>query len=248
VETTLKEIPYKKIALKVGRIVGRVYTTTFETQEVAVLKVDEITEEHTKLGSLSHPNIIPLLGYAARPPKSFRLILPYHYPYSLSQKLFSQDYTVENGMCWAQEVCNGLVALHSAGLLHLNLNLESVVFNQEEHVVLTNMNCLTPEGITDTAESLPFVAPEILAPTILADGTDEKPGKCADIYSFGVLLFCLAEQKKPSIIAEDKRETLSKEIPSKVAHLIKWCWKTDPLARPQVIKEVSDNLEIALKP
>jgi serine/threonine protein kinase len=251
-ENTFKEIPYKEIALKVGKITGYAYSISWKTRNVAVLKIDEITPEHKALASLSHPNVIPLLGYAIRPSGKFCLILPFDWQVSLSQKLYSQDYSFENGMRWVQEVCNGLGALHSAGLLHLNLNLETVVFNQEGHAILVDMDCLLSEDVRDTAETLPFIAPEILV-------KNKTPTQHSDFYSLGVLLLCCAEQKKPfgdltletirhTLTVENRGITLSEKTPLKIAHLIESLCQANPLKRPGSMQEVSDTLKTALNP
>lgn len=227
-QTALTEIPYNEVALKVGRITGDAYSLSWKGCNVAVLKVDEITEAQKKLGSLSHPNIIPLLGYAIRPAGKFCLVLPPH-TVSLNQMLLSPEYSFETRMCWIQDVCNGLRALHNADLLHLNLNPNTVMFNQEKQAVLVDMDCLTPEGITHTEETLSFVAPELC--------NEEAPSKRCDIYSFGMLFFHCAENKS---------ERLPQKIPPKIAGLIEGCRKAKSEDRPDSMETVNTQLQVVL--
>lgn len=81
----------------------------------------------------------------------------------------------------------------------------------------------------------------------------EKYGSAADVYSFGVLLYCVVSGKDypymdqyltPSqaatgVARKSLRPSMPSQIPKSVSHIITSCWASDANARPSMVEVVA---------
>lgn len=84
-----------------------------------------------------------------------------------------------------------------------------------------------------------------MAPEVIRQ---EPYGAAADVYSFGVLLFCLANgedypycgryltpaQAALGVAKHKLRPKINHHIPSRIVQIMKMCWAPDPSSRPQM--------------
>ena len=242
-DVRFEQIPSARISPR-DRI-GVAFKATWKEKKLTVraLRVDTLTEEHQKLGSLNHPNITRLEGWFKLGDNIY-LVTPI-YPTVLSEKLYSENIPFEQRMQWADHVHDGLTVLHNANLLHLHLNPNTVLLDSNNQAILTDIACLVSEERPDSSNSLPFQAPEKLLTE------NPKPDTRWDIYSFGVFIWCCVTQKKPFAglsfemimfaISSQKRENIPPNTPPKLAHLIQFCWAQDPNSRPQHMSDIEKS-------
>ena len=230
--------------------IAPVYAATWTRDEgnidIAVLKFQELTEEHQKLATIKHPNIISIIGYSINGLDEYCLITPRLTARHLTKVLYSETPDLDTRLNWAYEISLGLMTLHANKLVHLNLSTHTVIFNNENKPVLVDLQCMLPSGnLSETTDTLPFMAPEQLL-------TTNAPTAACDAYSFGMVLWCCLTQRKPmankdlseirfAIAKQDQREIIPEETPRSLASLIKFCWEKNPTDR-KTTKKIGDEL------
>ncbi|XP_073289160.1 probable inactive receptor kinase At5g10020 [Primulina huaijiensis] len=156
----------------------------------------EFSKEVKKLGSLSHPNIVPLRAYYWGPREQERLILAdYVLGDSLALHLYETTPRRYPPLSFSQrlkvavDVARSLMFLHDRGQPHGNLKPTNILIAGHEYIVrLTDYGLhrlMTPAGIAEqilNLGALGYRAPE------LASTAKPIPSCKADIYAFGVIM------------------------------------------------------------
>ncbi|XP_075474102.1 putative inactive receptor kinase At5g10020 [Primulina tabacum] len=156
----------------------------------------EFAKEVKKLGSLRHPNIIPLRAYYWGPREQERLILSdYVLGDSLALHLYETTPRRYPPLSFSQrlkvavDVARNLMFIHDRGQPHGNLKPTNILLAGPEYIVrLTDYGLhrlMTPAGIAEqilNLGALGYRAPE------LASAAKAIPSCKADIYAFGVIM------------------------------------------------------------
>lgn len=92
-----------------------------------------------------------------------------------------------------KKICLAVKQLHDNNIAHLDLKLENIIYNRKKNKIILidfGYSSLTFEDITEHAGTLDYAAPEIFF-------KEPYDGKKADIWSLGVILYCLITGKVP---------------------------------------------------
>ncbi len=256
------EIPYNE--LQYGNKLGAggfgiVYKGTWRFQHVAIKELlDEkpssaaaadFKNEMQVMAKLRSSNVVQFYGCVLGNPK-YCIVMEYMPKGSLFNLLRSEqtlDWSTRYKM--SLDMACGLAFLHAENILHRDLKSLNVLLDEHYHAKLTDfgLSKLKTETKTTTKTqqsvgSEGWIAPELTDP----DGKDSQK---SDVFSMGITMWEIASRKIPYEtaksramipfwMAQGKREEIPTDCPPKMAHLIKWCWDTDPIKRPTAAEAV----------
>nr|XP_043616833.1 probable leucine-rich repeat receptor-like protein kinase IMK3 [Erigeron canadensis] len=164
-------------------------------------KVQELSHLVQLLGSVRHPNLVPLLGFYSGPRGEKLVVHPFYERGNLAQ--FIND---GRGEChkWtvistiATGIGRGLHYLHTelhSPIIHGNLKSKNILLDQNQHPVLSDFGLQTllkPFAAQEMLESAAiegYRAPELINMEDISESTD--------IYNFGLILLELITGKGP---------------------------------------------------
>ncbi|KAH0679714.1 hypothetical protein KY284_020799 [Solanum tuberosum] len=191
---------------------GTLYKTTLNSGHVLTVKwlrvglvknKKEFAKEVKKIGSIRHPNAVPLRAFYWGPREQERLILADYIPgdslalhlYETTPRRYS-PLSFNQRLKVAIEVARGLAYLHERGLPHGDLKPTNIILVGADYSVrLTDYGLhrlMTPAGIAEqilNLGALGYRAPE------LATATKPIPSFKADVYALGVILMELLTRR-----------------------------------------------------
>ncbi len=256
------EIPYNE--LQYGNKLGAggfgiVYKGTWRFQNVAIKELlDEkpspavaadFKNEMQMMAKLRSSNVVQFYGCVLGNPK-YCIVMEYMPKGSLFNLLRSNqtlDWSTRYKM--SLDMACGLAFLHAENILHRDLKSLNVLLDEHYHAKLTDFGLSKVKTETKTTTktqqsvgSEGWIAPELTDP----DGKDSQK---SDVFSLGITMWEIASRKIPYEtaksramipfwMAQGKREDIPTDCPPKMAHLIKWCWDTDPSKRPTAAEAV----------
>ncbi|XP_005993485.1 proto-oncogene serine/threonine-protein kinase mos [Latimeria chalumnae] len=256
---------------------GSVYKGTYYGKTVAVKKVKKSTKN--KLASrqsfwaelntahLSHHNIVRVVAATACVPEPENqdnlgtIIMEYAGNTTLHHRIYSSAEPLGLQTClkFSIDVLQGLVFLHSHGVVHLDLKPANVLITEQEVCKIGDFGCsqklpkgtdLAPRGaqVYHLGGTYTHRAPELL-----------KGGEAtrkADIYSFAITLWQMITREQPfsgdrqcvlyAVVAYNLRPTFTAAFSTvaggqELRGLLDECWNSDPSERPSA-KQLLTNL------
>ncbi|XP_021823463.1 putative kinase-like protein TMKL1 [Prunus avium] len=168
---------------------------------VCTAKVEDFGEVVQMLGSIRHPNLVPLLGFYAGPRGEKLLIHPFYWRGNLAQ--FVRESNPDSHK-WAiiyrisVGIAKGLDHLHTGlekPIIHGNLKLKNVLLDRHYQPFISDfslhllLNPTAGQEMLELSASQGYKAPELIK---MRDATEET-----DIYSLGVILLELLTGKEP---------------------------------------------------
>ncbi|KAK3001883.1 hypothetical protein RJ639_020627 [Escallonia herrerae] len=191
---------------------GTLYKATLDSGHMLTVKwlrvglvkfKKEFAKEVKKIGSIRHPNVVPLRAYYWGPREQERLILAdYVQGDSLALHLYEttpRRYTLlsfSQRLKVAVDVARGLLYLHERSLPHGNLKPTNILLaGSDFNAYLSDYGLhrlMTPAGTAEqilNLGALGYRAPE------LAITTKPIPSSKADVYAFGVILMELLTRR-----------------------------------------------------
>ncbi len=246
-----------KLGAEIGRgSYGIVYHGTWRYNTVAVKQLlaaptgdllqDFKKEIHTH-ADLRSEHIVQLYGACLGP---YCMVMQYMpkgslFHYLKTSKATTMDWAI--GYKIITDIACGLAFLHGKGIVHRDLKSLNVLLDENYHARLSDFGLAKIKKETSTTSSkggavgtLAWMAPEIM----------EGPyTQKSDIYSLGITLWEVAAREIPFKdvnnplliplkVIQGTRDAIPADCPPKMAHLIKWCWDTDPTKRPTAAEAV----------
>ncbi|CAN8070450.1 unnamed protein product [Agarophyton chilense] len=217
--------------------------------EEALTRERAVTDFENELSinaQLRHPNIVLFIGCVGLG-KLESLIFEFCDGGRLQCSTYGPS-RIQKGLGICSGVARALCFAHGLNVIHRDVKPSQILVHGDVPKLgdwglathATQEGCMT--GETGTWE---FMAPEVIR--------HEKYGLSADVYSFGMLMFCVTSglnypfmekyitpaQAASGVARHGLRPSLSSEIPEVVSHIIKCCWAADPDVRPSMTQVVS---------
>lgn len=153
------------------------------------------------------------------------------------------------------DIAAGMTHAHVQGVLHRDLKPENILLSKRGQVKVVDFGVARVQGTRLTATGIIVGSPAYMSPEQLAGVGGQELTEAADIYSFGVVLYELAEGRDPLglrkhedllTVLRAKREGRAKPFrrlkdPDFTA-LIMQCLEPDPEDRPNSMEEVRKRL------
>ena len=155
-------------------------------------RIERFAREIEILSRLDHPNVAKVLDFDLESDPSY-FVMPYYLGGSLAEAEPYRDRAIPELLDLFGQVCDGVAAVHEAGVLHRDLKPENVFLDTDRHgdaVVGDFGLCLVQDEprLTGTSEAVGpryYMAPEI------EDGRSDDCTERSDIYSLGKVLYWL---------------------------------------------------------
>lgn len=200
------------------------------------------------LSVVSNPNLLNFYGYTNEPP--FCIITEYLPNGSLYDVLHKSPslLTPTKRSVIAADVAQGLVYLHSKGIIHRDMKSLNVLLDDHfrakicDFGMVQTRNAQQPmTGLIGTAH---WMAPEVLMST---PTYDDK----IDVYSFGIILWEILTGKVPYgemstaniaifVVEQGLRPDIPENAPPRIRDLMTRCWNANPLNRPTMIEVLKE--------
>jgi serine/threonine-protein kinase len=206
-------------------------------------------------GTVSHPNLLPVLSASVQEPP-FYLVTPKLDATPLSQWIAERAPLAVPLALWiARQVAEGVDALFEAtAMIHADVKPTNILVAPTGHTTLIDFGfAQSPAEATrwtarPLAGTLAYIAPEMVTSALAA-------GPRSDIYSLGVTLYEMLtarrpwESDDPGELATLHRQSrppqlqlLRPELPEPVVELVQEMLAKDPLRRPTNARELAARL------
>jgi [calcium/calmodulin-dependent protein kinase] kinase len=145
---------------------------------------------------LRHKNIVPMLEVITSE-NNIYMVMELQ-DRVLKKKMSRQWLEFEEARRWFIHLVNGVSHMHEQGVVHRDLKVENLLVNFDGTVKIADfgMSHIIRPGENDTLKkgvgSMKYRAPELFPP-----GARDYSGKLADVWSMGVVLYCLVDGRLP---------------------------------------------------
>jgi calcium-dependent protein kinase len=180
---------------------------SIDKSKLSAQKINNLIREIETLSMVDHPNIIKYFE-TYNDPKYFHIIMELCTGGELFDRISHIKYFTEKEACnIIFKIITAILHCHSLGIVHRDLKPENILYESKSDfsdikVIDFGLSrqTITDEDLHSIVGSPYYVAPEVL------EGNYDK--KC-DIWSIGILTFCLLSGKPP-FTANDKQELYRK--------------------------------------
>ncbi len=219
-------------------------------------QLDRLKSELKLARKITHPNVLRTYDFGEMdgiPFISMEFVRGVTLRYMLDQ---TRRLPYSAGLRLAKQLCAGLAAAHSVGVLHRDIKPENLILDPTGNAKLMDFGIARPiDRMAPGQTQAGFIVgtPQYLAPEILK-GQEADPR--ADIYSCGIVLYELFAGVLPfdgatamEIMVKQMREepappsTRWREIPPALEAAILRCLKKDPGERYRSVAELLSDLE-----
>ncbi len=160
-------------------------------------------------------------------------------------------YAEKTVLGYLKQILDGLAAIHSAGLLHLDIKPANIMVTARGHVKLIDLGAskdymrgVGATVLTGMARTDRYAPPEQI------DGSYDKLGPWTDFYALGATIYYLLTCNEIPTWTElnedksnDKRNSLSmSDISEETKRLVVWLMNTDREKRPRSVSEILTKL------
>jgi len=219
-------------------------------------QLDRLKSELKLARKITHPNVLRTYDFGEMdgiPFISMEFVRGVTLRYMLDQ---TRRLPYSAGLRLAKQLCAGLAAAHSVGVLHRDIKPENLILEPTGNAKLMDFGIARPiDRMAPGQTQAGFIVgtPQYLAPEILK-GQEADPR--ADIYACGIVLYELFAGVLPfdgptamEIMVKQMREepaapsTRWREIPPALEAAILRCLKKDPGERYRAVAELLSDLE-----
>jgi len=258
--------------IKMGREIGigefgAVYRGTFKNSDVAIKKikdkttVNEFLKEAYCMASLSHPNLVKLIGVVRHLTENeeeneISLVTEFMPKGSLLDYLMSRGrniLTKKELIDFVINICNGMSYLEEKGIVHRDLAASNVLISKDDVAKVSDFG-LSKKIMDDTRNGvrirIKWSAPEAIK--------DRLYSNKSDMWSFGILLweiFSYGRTPYPKIpvnevlahIEQGYQMEKPDGCPDEIYLLMKEAWERDRTLRPTFSNTIPRLEKIKLK-
>jgi serine/threonine-protein kinase len=157
----------------------------------------------------------------------------------------------------ASQICEGLQAAHSQGIVHRDLKSQNIILNSTNQIKIIDFGLASIRQMQGmTATGMIMGTPEYMAPEQVAG---KKVDERADIYSLGIILYELFTGRVPftgdsaiSVGFQQMKDDpvpprqVNPQIPVEIEKVILKALQKDPLNRYRTVAELKVELEAAV--
>lgn len=156
-------------------------------------KLDSISKETSIMMSLRHPNIVKYI-FSKEDDRYIKI-----YMERFDRDLFDLVRNVRLNECKLylifKQIVDAVSYIHKLGIVHRDIKLENVLYNEDGHVALTDFGLATRWSIDDEPMTENRGSPEYSSPQVAS--RNPYNGFKSDIWSLGVLLYVMAVGRYP---------------------------------------------------
>ena len=210
---------------------------------------EQVAEEVRLAGLVTHPNVcrtVDLFEHEGRVFFSMQWVEGRDLKFVLKS---CRRFPEKRGLEIARQICDGLEAIHQAGLIHRDLKPSNILVDGDGHVRLTDFGIASVAGAISNPRTgtLAYMAPEQIAGGEITHRTD--------VYTLGVVLYELFTGTSPfagksvddikKLQAEGTLPAPSSVVPgidARIERVILKCLEEDPHKRPPSAGAVSAAL------
>ncbi|XP_007487170.1 proto-oncogene serine/threonine-protein kinase mos [Monodelphis domestica] len=253
---------------------GSVYKGTYRGLTVAIKQVKKCNKNRLasrqsfwaelNVARLCHKNVVRVLAASTCTPRGYNslgtIIMEYWGHTTLYDVIYGASSAPDNessaeepldlGRClqYSLDVVNGLLFLHSQGIVHLDLKPANILIGEQEICKIGDFGCSQKlEDLLGLSShhchlggTYTHRAPELLKGEAVTDK--------ADIYSFAITLWQMVTKEVPysgdhqyilyAVVAYNLRPALTSSVftdslpGQRLEHIIQCCWTADTLVRP----------------
>jgi len=148
------------------------------------------------LGSLEHPNIVPVYDFSEHEGQPF-IVMKYIAGETLKARLLRESLRPEEILPIIETVGTALAYAHSQGILHRDIKPSNIILEEHGGIYLADFGFARMVAATNsTITGDMFIGtPQYISPEQAMGSPDLN--ECTDIYSLGVILFELAVGRVP---------------------------------------------------
>ena len=238
---------------------GRIMIAKYKEQEVIVREIiferlsrydlEGILSDIELIYSLSHKNIAPIIGLCKEINDKILIVSPYYSNGTLYELIHEKNATFafKNKVNLLINILNGIQYLNDNKIYHCHLSSKNIIIDDEEIPKIIDYGF---DNLRETASIFnkyinknAYTCPELLIDNKkIGHKLDNHPNNNYDIYSFGILMWEIFEEKIPlniklnelvKLVATDKcRPEITSMTDHNIEKLIRLCWDSDPSKRP----------------
>lgn len=208
---------------------------------------------------LDHPNICTIYEIF-KDDKNEYIVMHYVDGVTLEQILKLKKLSIEKTLDICIQICKGMEAAHSKGIIHRDVKLSNIMINKNGIVKILDFGLakfkdksfVEKEGMVDSdltergivIGTVSFMSPE--------QARGRELDQRTDIFSFGIVMYELIEGKNP-FLDKGQIETLynvlnkkvefSSDTPEKLKEILSKCLKKDKKERYSTFSEIKKDIE-----
>lgn len=235
----------------------RIYAIKFnEVSDSDTAEADDIRDEYqlTKLVTLKHPNILPIIEYGFEE-KIRYTISPYVPGGTLAEKVKSTPFSPSDALKYGAEIASALDYLHRQDIIHRDLKASNILMDMGSKTYLADFGLARVVSTSTLAfhtghGTPPYAPPEQVQMKAITTKSD--------VFSFGILLYEMftgqlpwngkrqlgLEQTHTRQEIPDPRE-FNENLPSQVWEVLRRVTAAEPSKRPNTAGDAMRMLQFA---
>lgn len=216
--------------------------------------LERMRREVTAARKITHTNVIKIYDIAEA--NGLHYITMEYFPGENLRQLIMRKgpLSLQEGLQIALQICDGLEAAHSQGIIHRDLKSQNVILNDRGHAKIIDLGLARTNQLEGmTATGLIMGTPEYMSPEqVMGKRTDER----SDLYSLGIILYEMFAGRVPfkgdspiSVGFQHVKESLvtlksvQPAVPDQLSAIVDRLLQKDPTHRFQSAGELREALE-----
>lgn len=223
--------------------------------------LERMRREVTAARRITHTNVIKIYDIAESNGLHY-ITMEYFAGENLKQLVTRKGpLSLQEGLQILFQICDGLEAAHSQGIIHRDLKSQNIIMNERGHLKIIDLGLARTNQLEGmTATGLIMGTPEYMSPEqVMGRRTDER----SDLYSLGVIMYEMFSGRVPftgeSAISVgflhlkemcQPLKSIQNQIPDSLSAIVDRLLQKDPAHRYQSVRDVRRDLEqlLSFKP